>query len=200
MTTAESASELTGTSVERSHEMLETVPLREMARLTAQELAQAAGLTGPQSYRLAAALALGAKLNAEGDDEEMFSRSIRCPEDIAGILAPKVEGADQEELHALYLNTRNRVTAHRMAYRGNVNSSVVRTTEVHRPAVICNLPGLVMAHSHPGGNPEPNNEDTALTRDPSEAGKPLGISLLDHVIIGSGQRWVSTKEQKLIEV
>ena len=66
MTTAESASELTGTSVERSHEMLETVPLREMARLTAQELAQAAGLTGPQSYRLAAALTLGAKLNAEG--------------------------------------------------------------------------------------------------------------------------------------
>ena len=141
MTTAESVSELTGTSVERSQEMLEAVPLREMARLTAQELAQAAGLTGPQSCRLAAALALGAKLNAEGEDEEMFSRTIRCPEDIAGILAPKMEGADQEELHALYLNTRNRVTAHRMVYRGNVNSSVVRTTEVHRPAVACNLPG-----------------------------------------------------------
>ena len=143
MTTAESVSELTGTSVERSQEMLEAVPLREMARLTAQELAQAAGLTGPQSCRLAAALALGAKLNAEGEgeDEEMFSRTIRCPEDIAGILAPRMEGADQEELHALYLNTRNRVTAHRMVYRGNVNSSVVRTTEVHRPAVVCNLPG-----------------------------------------------------------
>ena len=200
MTTAESASELTGTSVERSHEMLETVPLREMARLTAQELAQAAGLTGPQSYRLAAALALGARLNAEGDDEEMFSRSIRCPEDIAGILAPKMEGADQEELHALYLNTRNRVTAHRMVYRGNVNSSVVRTTEVHRPAVICNLPGLVIAHNHPSGNPEPSNEDTALTRDPSEAGKLLGISLLDHAVIGSRQRWVSMKGQKFMGV
>ena len=110
-----------------------------------------------------------------------------------------MEDADQEELHALYLNTRNRVTAHRMV-RGNVNSSVVRTPEVYRPAVICNLPGLVIAHNHPSGNPEPSNEDTALTRDPSGAGKLLGISLLDHVIIGSGQRWVSMKEQKLMGV
>ena len=110
-----------------------------------------------------------------------------------------MEGADQEELHALYLNTRNRVTAHRMAYRGNVNSSVVRTTEVYRPAVICNLPGLAIAHSHPSGDPEPGNEDAALTRNLSEAGKLPG-SLLDHVIIGSGQRWVSMKERKLIEV
>ena len=197
MTTAESVSELTGTSVERSQEMLEAVPLREMSRLTAQELAQAAGLTGPQSCRLAAALALGAKLNAEGEDEEMFSKTIRCPEDIAGILAPKMEGADQEELHALYLNTRNRVTAHRMVYRGNVNSSVVRTTEVHRPAVIYNLPGLVIAHSHPSRDPEPGNEDAALTRDLNEAGKLPG-SLLDHVIIGSGQRWVSMKEPNIM--
>ena len=64
--------------------------------------------------------------------------------------------------------------------------------------MICNLPGLVIAHNHPSGNPHPSNEDTALTRDPSEAGKPLGISLLDHVIIGSRQRWMSMKEQKLM--
>ena len=66
--------------------------------------------------------------------------------------------------------------------------------------MICNLPGVVIAHNHPSGDPHPSNEDTALTRDPSEAGKLLGISSLDHVTIRSGQRWVSMKEQKLMGV
>ena len=86
-----------------------------------------------------------------------------------------MEHASEEELHGLYLNTRNRVVAHRMIYRGNVNSMPVRPAEVYRTAVVCNLPNLVLAHNHPGGDPCPSPEDTAVTRELSEAGRLLGV-------------------------
>ena len=100
-----------------------------------------------------------------------------------------MEHASEEELHGLYLNTRNRVVAHRMIYRGNVNSMPVRPAEVYRTAVVCNLPNLVLAHNHPGGDPCPSPEDTAVTRELSEAGRLLGVNLLDHIVISPGRRF-----------
>ena len=111
-----------------------------------------------------------------------------------------MEHASEEELHGLYLNTRNRVVAHRMIYRGNVNSMPVRPAEVYRTAVVCNLPNLVLAHNHPGGDPCPSPEDTAVTRELSEAGRLLGVNLLDHIVISPGRRWVSMKERGLMGV
>ena len=94
----------------------------------------------PQSYRLVAALTLADRLNARRAAQEESERTISCPEDIVDALGPVLGRADQEELHALYLNTRNRVVAHRMIYRGNVNSMAIRPAEVYRTAVVCNFP------------------------------------------------------------
>ena len=123
--------------------------------------------------------------------------AINCPEDVRRLLGPEMAPLAQEQLRVLLLNTRNQVLGQRVVYQGNVNSSIVRPAEVFRPAVIEAVPSIIISHNHPSGDPTPSPEDAAITRDIAEAGKLLGIELLDHVVIG-GERFVSLKERGLM--
>ena len=95
------------------------------------------------------------------------------------------------------LDTKNHVVGQRVIYQGNVSSAIVRTAEVFRPAVMEAVPGIIVSHNHPSGDPTPSPEDAVLTRELVQAGKLLDIELLDHVVIG-GQRFVSLKERGLM--
>ena len=123
---------------------------------------------------------------------------INCPQDVHTLLSPEMGALAQEQLRVLLLNTRNQVMGQRVVYIGNVNSSVVRPAEVLRAAVIDSAPSIIIAHNHPSGDPTPSPEDVSITRELVQAGKLLGIDLLDHVVIG-GDRWVSLKERKLMD-
>ena len=123
---------------------------------------------------------------------------INCPQDVHTLLAPEMGALAQEQLRVLLLNTRNQVMGQRVIYIGNVNSSVVRPAEVLRAAVIDSAPSIIIAHNHPSSDPTPSPEDVSITRELVQAGKLLGIDLLDHVVIG-GDRWVSLKERKLMD-
>ena len=123
--------------------------------------------------------------------------SINCPEDVRKLLGPEMSGLAQEQLRVLLLNTRNQVVGQRIIYQGNVSSAIVRNAEVFRPAVIEAVPSIIVSHNHPSQDPTPSPEDAALTRELAQAGKLLGIELLDHVVIG-GERSVSLKERGLM--
>ena len=123
--------------------------------------------------------------------------SINCPEDVRRLLGPEMSGLAQEQLRVLLLNTKNLVVGQRVVYQGNVNSSMIRPAEVLRPAVIEAVPSIIISHNHPSTDPTPSPEDAAITRELAQAGKLLGIELLDHVVIG-GDRFVSLKERGLM--
>ena len=123
--------------------------------------------------------------------------SINCPEDVRKLLGPEMSGLAQEQLRVLLLNTRNQVVGQRIIYQGNVSSAIVRNAEVFRPAVIEAVPSIIVSHNHPSQDPTPSPEDAAITRELAQAGKLLGIELLDHVVIG-GERSVSLKERGLM--
>ena len=95
------------------------------------------------------------------------------------------------------LDIRNNVVAQRVIYQGNINTSIVRPAEVFRHAVIEPAPSIIVVHNHPSGDPAPSPEDVSITRDLVQAGKLLGINLLDHVVI-AGDRFVSLKEKDLM--
>ncbi len=123
--------------------------------------------------------------------------AINCPEDVRRLLAPEMAPLAQEQLRVLLLNTRNQVLGQRVIYQGNVNSSMIRPAEVLRPAVIEAVPSIIISHNHPSQDPTPSPEDAAITRELAQAGKLLGIELLDHIVIG-GERFVSLKERGLM--
>ena len=123
--------------------------------------------------------------------------SIGCPQDVYSLLGPEMAPLAQEQLRVLLLNIKNEVVGQRVVYQGNVNSSMVRAAEVLRPAVMEAVPSIIICHNHPSNDPTPSPEDRAITRELAQAGKLLGIELLDHVVIG-GKRFVSLKDRGLL--
>lgn len=89
----------------------------------------------------------------------------------------------KEHLRGLYLNSHNKIIRDEVISIGTINSSIIHPREVFRPAIECNAAAVVLAHNHPSGESSPSAEDIDITNQLIDAGKILGITVLDHIII-----------------
>jgi DNA repair protein RadC len=121
---------------------------------------------------------------------------IKSPADVAALLMVEMANLDQEEFRVLHLNTKNQIQSTLTLYRGTVNSAIVRVGEVFKEALRLNSAGIIVAHQHPSGCPDPSPEDILITRQIADAGKLLDIEVLDSLVIGRG-KWVSLRERGL---
>ncbi len=102
---------------------------------------------------------------------------------------------DKEHFWILCLNTKNHILRVELITLGVLDQTVVHPREVFRPAVGCSAKCIILAHNHPSGDPTPSDRDEALTRRLIDCGKLLDIPILDHVVIGEGDRYWSMREQ-----
>ncbi len=163
-------------------------------RVPFEELCAQRGVGAAKAAQIKAAIELGRRLNQKGEDTRPV---ISDPESAAELISYEMSALEQEHLRVLLLNTRNRLLDICEIYRGSVNSAQVRVAEVFRDAVRRNATAIIVAHNHPSGDPTPSPDDIALTRSLIQAGKLLGIDVLDHLIIGRS-RFVSLKREGLI--
>ncbi len=91
----------------------------------------------------------------------------------------------KEHLRGLYLNSRYQLIHDEVISIGTLTSSVVHPREVFRPALEYHAAAIIIAHNHPSGDTTPTEADIAITEQLIQAGKILGIDILDHIIIGS---------------
>ena len=96
--------------------------------------------------------------------------------------------ADCECLVVLLLNTRRRVKGHHLVSFGTMDKLLVHPREIFRAAILSGSAAIVLVHNHPSGDATPSEADIKVTRDLIRAGQLLKIEVLDHVIIGKGQR------------
>ena len=108
-----------------------------------------------------------------------------------------VEEEAQEVFGILILNIKYKIVAVHEISRGTLNSSIVHPREVFKPAILHNAAAIICFHNHPSGDPEPSKEDIKITNRLVEAGKIMGIEILDHIIV-SDDRYVSLKERGVI--
>ncbi|MBI3537410.1 MAG: DNA repair protein RadC [Chloroflexi bacterium] len=164
-----------------------------LARQPFNELKQLKGIGEVKAIELNAAFELGRRMLIESPEERPI---VRSPEDAAKLLAD-MRASEQEVMRTVLLDTKNRVLATPTIYRGSLHTTVIRVTELFREAVRQNCAALILAHNHPSGDPTPSPEDIAVTREIVQAGKVLDIDVLDHVVIGAGDRFYSLKEHGL---
>jgi DNA repair protein RadC len=91
---------------------------------------------------------------------------------------------EREHFWVIALNTVNKVKFVELVSLGTLNSSQVHPREVFRRAIIFGAFSIIIGHNHPSGNCQPSAEDVNLTKQLKEAGRIVGIQVLDHVIIG----------------
>lgn len=91
-----------------------------------------------------------------------------------------------ERVRVLHLNGRNMLIHDDHVGDGSIDEAAIYVREIIKKAVALGTTSLIIVHNHPSGAPEPSRQDIAVTRQIADAGKPLGIQLLDHLIIGAG--------------
>jgi DNA repair protein RadC len=124
-------------------------------------------------------------------------KRIGSPQDAFNVVYEFLADADREYFLILMLNTKNCVNGTNVVSVGNLNSSLVHPREVFKAAILGNAAAIILVHNHPSGIPDPSSEDMEITRRLAEAGRVVGIEVLDHVIIGDGC-WVSLKEKGIL--
>ena len=128
--------------------------------------------------------------------EDKIARDSATARDI---LAPVFVGLDREQCVVMVLDAKHKVIGINVVSVGSLNVSIVHPREVFKPAILLNAAAVILAHNHPSGDPTPSEEDHALTNRLQEAGKCLGIPLLDHLVLGDHGTFMSFADQGLME-
>jgi DNA repair protein RadC len=115
---------------------------------------------------------------------EATSLQMDAPYRVAHLMRSLYGDSPVENFAVFHLNARNAVTSVAHVTTGIVNASIVHPREVYRAAIIGNAVSIIIAHNHPSGDPLPSHEDREVTKMLKKAGEVVGISLLDHVIVG----------------
>jgi len=123
-------------------------------------------------------------------------KQIKCPQDVAGLLMEEMRYLKKEYMKLILLNVKCGIIAVEDISIGSLNASIVHPREVYVPAIRKSSASIIMVHNHPSGDPTPSSEDISITKRVAEAGKIIGIELVDHIIIGDG-RYVSLKEREI---
>ncbi len=158
-----------------------------------EEVRHQRGVGTAKAAQIKAALELGNRLRQASPDERA---SVHSPTDVFNLIGYHLTALEQEELHVVLLDTRNRLIETIPVYKGSLNSSQVRVGELFREAIRRSANALIVVHNHPSGDPTPSPDDIAVTRAIIQAGKLLDIEVLDHLVVGGG-KFVSLKERNL---
>mgnify|MGYP001446119854 FL=1 len=168
------------TSLELAREIL-SLPGKEEGLLglyhcTRQELLQIRGVGEVKAIQLQCIGELSKRMAAAG------ARKGLCFHDPASM--ERLRHEDQEVLLCMMLDTKNQLLGEKEITRGTVNATMISPRELFLAALQFRAVHILLVHNHPSGIPEPSGDDITVTRQIRRAGEMLGITLLDHIIIG----------------
>ena len=123
---------------------------------------------------------------------------VRGPEDVAVLLAPLFDNEPRERFVVVALSMAGAVIGASVVSEGGLASSIVEPRAVFQFAILHNAATIIVAHTHPSGNPEPSREDIAVTKQLADAGGILGIPVRDHLIFPANGEPVSFSRRGLL--
>lgn len=167
--------------------------LRFLVDSTMEQLCSINGIGEAKAAQIKAAIELGKRLAAF---ELGVDKPVKCPQDVAGLLMEEMRYLKKEHMKLVLLNIKCNLISVEEISVGSLNASIVHPREVFNPAIRKSSASIIMVHNHPSGDPAPSSEDVSITARIAEAGKLIGIELVDHVIIGDG-KYISMKERGL---
>jgi DNA repair protein RadC len=168
--------------------------IKTISEATIEELSQIKGIGFAKAVQIKACFELGKRKDLE---PEMKNFDIKDPQSVIKAIRASIKDKAKEHFKLILLNARNKILGVSTISIGSLNASIVHPREVFKDAIMHNAYSVVLAHNHPSGDPEPSEDDLTMTKRLTEAGKILGIEVLDHIII-SKNGFFSFKEQGLL--
>jgi DNA repair protein RadC len=128
-----------------------------------------------------------------------YDQQIRSSADASMLLHTYLADVEREHFVVIFLSQKNRVIGVNTVSVGSLTASIAHPREVFKGAILSNAASIICGHNHPSTDCQPSREDRAITTRLVEAGKLLGISILDHVIIGGEGRYFSFADEGLLD-
>lgn len=151
--------------------------------LSVEELSEFKGIGKTKACRIIAALELGVRISvAKG----VKNFKVHSSGDAGNIYMEELRYKKREVFRVIFLNTKNFIISYKDISEGSLNASIVHPREVFLEAIRKSSNKIIVMHNHPSGDPSPSREDHAITKRLVEAGRIIGIEVLDHIIIGDG--------------
>ena len=119
---------------------------------------------------------------------------ISSPDAARDVLRSYLAGVDREHFVVLLVDTKNRIIGINTVSVGSLNACITHPREVFKPAIVANAAAIIVGHNHPSGDPTPSREDLAVTTQLVQAGRLLGIEVLDSLIITEEGPWRSLRD------
>lgn len=128
--------------------------------------------------------------------KETLGCAVSSPDIAASMMAEEAK-ADRECFWVLHLNVANKIIEKELVSMGTVSNSLVHPREIFKKAIVNGASGIITVHNHPGGQAHPSKDDKLVWDKLDEAGKILGIHVLDHIIITPTGRYYSQKGERM---
>lgn len=173
-----------------SQRILREHNIKQLSQINPGQLMKIHGIKESKAAQIAACFEIARRLESFNEDEKP---KINSPEDVYRRMYPKMREHKKEMFIELCLNTKNRIIREEIISIGSLNANIVHPREVFKLALAESAAHIIVAHNHPSGDPTPSREDIEITKKLAETGNIIGITILDHVIIGDGRHF-SMKE------
>lgn len=159
------------------------------------------GLGRVKAQVLMAGLEIGRRLHQES---QPLPTRVRSPDDVVRLLRERVRLLEREMFWVLQLDAKNQLKGGpELVSQGILDASLVHPREVFREAIRTSTAAVVVAHNHPSGDPTPSAEDVRITRQLVDAGRVVGIRVMDHIVLGRAMaggapEYISMRESGLV--
>jgi DNA repair protein RadC len=157
--------------------------LRALDAASIAELCQTKGIGPAKATTIKAALELGKRLSREPPVRKV---KVTAPRDLVNYFQPHLQYLRKEVFKVVLLDTKHQMLKDVTVSEGSLSASLVHPREAFLPAIKESAAAVIFLHNYPSGDPTPSSEDKELTLRLAEVGQLVGISVLDHIIIGAG--------------
>jgi len=180
-------------AIQTAKQILNKYSKKRLLRLSYEDLIKIKGIGPAKACTILAAIELVKRALKIGEETLPKIQSIKDVIAQFSYLREKT----REHLAALYLNARNEVVFKKHIFVGTLDANIAHPREIFEQALTNHASAVILVHNHPSGDPEPSKADLEITKRIVEAGKIMGIDVLDHIIITKTKAF-SFKEKKLI--
>jgi len=153
--------------------------LQKLAEASIEELSSIKGIGPAKATQIKAVFEIGRRISTQTPSYK--SKELTNPEKVFKFMRSKVKDYSKEHFYVIALNSRNWSVSEISI--GTLDSSLVHPREVFSEAIKSKAASVIFVHNHPSGDPEPSEEDLAITKKLIDSGNVLGIKVIDHIII-----------------
>ena len=172
-----------------SNRLIAEYGLDKLFECSLKELQKIKGIGPSKAMQILAMSELGKRYNQIKKYNNENQKKMTCAEDVFNYFHERLKDKKQEEFWILMLNNMNYIQEERLVSKGTLDKTLIHPREIFRYAIKNAVSKIILVHNHPDGDSTPSRNDLEITEELVKAGNLMGIKVVDHIIIGNGEKW-----------